>query len=267
MADSIGTNRDLFVCSSCLKPLFWKEDIIDGNTLLWDLGEYKAECYSVKDIIDFDTFRRYDCSLHEGWYCCRFIVMRMLVDKFGTGDKLLVYKDSVKQTTEAQWKQLKGKDSHNKQSLEGDSKQAPKHHGQIKLGRRDYKLVLESDALKEKLLVCKYGAIWCPPCRLMDSIFGQIDTEKLLNDVIFFEVDVDEEEYLASQWHNSGIPFLVFYYGGKQFQIVDTGGKARWMGIRLVDGGIESALKKQQIVELCTRILQSCRQGKIEFLL
>ena len=28
---------------------------------------------------------RYDASLHEGWYCCRFIVMRMVVDKFGTG--------------------------------------------------------------------------------------------------------------------------------------------------------------------------------------
>lgn len=55
----------LYCCSSCGRALFRKSDLIE-EVMLWDLKEYQARSYTVKDIISLDKLRRYDCSLHEG---------------------------------------------------------------------------------------------------------------------------------------------------------------------------------------------------------
>jgi hypothetical protein len=128
-------------CAQCGRGIFRAADIIKRVTL-WDLSDYQAECYAITRAIDLDGLERYDASLHEGWYCCRFILMRMLVDKFGTGDDLLVYTDSVVAVP--------------------DGAPVPTKHdtkGQIKLSSRDYDAFLAAPQLKDKLIWVKYGAI------------------------------------------------------------------------------------------------------------
>ncbi|WNR42702.1 thioredoxin family protein [Paenibacillus roseipurpureus] len=152
-----------FHCKHCGKAIFRKESIIE-EVNLWDLTEYQAHCYAITEAIELESFRRYDASLHEGWYCCRFIMMRMIVDKFGTGDKLLVYADSVVEVK--------------------DGEPVPKQQGpshQIKLGKIDFDQVVhhpEAANLQDKLLVVKLGAIWCPPCRLMDRVIDSLKRKK-----------------------------------------------------------------------------------------
>jgi thiol-disulfide isomerase/thioredoxin len=224
-------------CVQCGRAIFRAADIIDRVTL-WDLSDYQAECFVIASAIDGDELERYDASLHEGWYCCRFIMMRMLVDKFGTGDSLLVYSDSVVAVPDG----APVVTAH-------DSK------GQIKLSSRDYDLFLGAPQLKDKLIWVKYGAIWCPPCRLLDAVFARIADARLLPDVVFAEVDIDEEAALAERWDNSGIPFSVFYYGGRQIHLSGR-------GMSVVQGGLVGGLTAAQVTRLAATVLQHARLGE-----
>lgn len=223
-------------CTQCGRAIFRAADIIDRVTL-WDLTEYQAECFSIARAIDIDGLERYDASLHEGWYCCRFILMRMVVDKFGTGDDLLVYTDSVIAVPEGE-----------------TVKTAHDAKGQIKLSGRDYDAFLAAPQLKDKLIWVKYGAIWCPPCRLMDSVFARIAEAGSLPDVVFAEVDIDEEQALAERWNTSGVPFSVFYYNGRQVQITGS-------DVPVIQGGLVGGLTAAQVIGLATAVLDQARQG------
>lgn len=134
-------------CKRCCRAIFRGEHVL-RRVNLWDLGEYQAEAFAVSALIDEGSLTRYDASLHEGWYCCRFIAMRMVFDKFGTGDDLLVYADSVVASSNG----VAPKPSH-------------ADNGQVKLSGRDFERVLSAVENRELLLVVKFGAIWCPPCR------------------------------------------------------------------------------------------------------
>ena len=229
----------IFHCSNCGKAIFREEDLIEKINL-WDLTEYQADCYAIRRAIDPDSFRRYDASLHEGWYCCRFIMMRMIVDKFGTGNQLLVYSDSV---TEVQEGMPVPKQSN--------------HNHQIKLGRHDFESVLyhpDAAGLQDKLLIAKLGAIWCPPCRLMDQVIERIKVSNDLPNVEFFEVDIDEEHEIASSWRNQSIPFFLFFYNGRQLKIHSS-------KFPVVDGGIVGAILEEQLRSLIQVLLFQSKQG------
>jgi len=206
---------------------------------LWDLDEYNAKAHCIKSVVDMDKLKRYDCSLHQGWYCCRFIVMRMVVDKFGTGASLLVYSDSVIKSTDV--------------SKEQEAKTSKAHKGQTKLGGRDFDSVIASSVMKDKLLIVKLGAIWCPPCRLMDSVIDIILKENKLDadKNVFFEVDIDEEKKLARRWNNEGIPFVLFYHNGKHIPVQCT--TQTWAG-RIIDGGLVGGMKQKELLSVIERV-------------
>ena len=229
----------LYCCKNCGRPIFHKEDIIK-KTNLWDLGDYKAESYLVKKLIKPETLRRYDTSLHEGWYCCRFIAMRMIVDKFGTGSELIVYADSVSEEME------KGR----------SSSFPPAVHAQVKLSKKDFESVV-TNSKSEKLLVVKLGAIWCPPCRLMDSVIDKVFKEKTLPELEFFEVDVDEERELSSKFNVESIPHFLFYFKGHQL-------KFKSEDMPLVDGTLSGGFSKVQFEKLCKEILVQAKKGNKE---
>ncbi len=225
-----------FCCRKCGRAIFRSGQIIK-EVNLWDLGEYQAKCYMISEAIEIESLRRYDCSLHQGWYCCRFILMRMVVDKFGTGNNLLVYSDSVIETPEGT-------------SLKPVLHASP----QIRLTKRDFDTVTTSP-LADRLIVVKFGAIWCPPCRLMDKVFEQIFDEKILPDVSFFEVDIDEERELASRFHNSGVPYLLFFYKGRPVSVVSQ-------TVSVVEGGVQGGMQKKNLEALCRHLLDRARAGE-----
>jgi thioredoxin 1 len=219
-----------FHCTSCGRGIFRSEHILRRVTLS-NFEGHRAECYAIREAIDVDSLRRYDVSLHEGWYCCRFILMRMVQDKFGTGDDLLVYADSVVEVAD------------------GEAPPAPaSRRSAVKLGKRDHDAVISAPANQDKLLVVKHGAIWCPPCRHMDVIISRLIERDALPDVRFFELDVDEEPEIAARFHSRAIPFFVFYYGGQQVKVDVRGGQG-------ADGGIMGALPEQTLLSLCRTLV------------
>jgi thioredoxin 1 len=223
-----------FHCTRCGRAIFEARDLVKKVTL-WDLQEYQADCYVIRQAIAPETLTRYDVSLHQGWYCCRFIMMRMMVDKFGTGDALLVYADSV----------IEVKD--------GDRPPTRKdERGQVKLGARDFDAVLARPG--DDLRVVKFGAIWCPPCRLVDAILTRIAARGGLPKVTFFEVDIDDEPELASRWPLQSIPYLAFYFGGQKLRLKSS---ARSVS----DGVWVGGLSERQLLTLCYESLQQARVG------
>jgi len=226
-----------FHCTSCGRAIFRSEDILQRVTLSQFDG-HRAECYTLRAAINEGSLRRYDVSLHEGWYCCRFIMMRMVEDKFGTGDDLLVYSDAVVEVADGQSPPARAS-----------------HRSALKLGKRDHDAVIAAHADQDTLLVVKHGAIWCPPCRHMDVIISRVMERNALPGVRFFEMDVDEEPELAARFHNRAIPFFVFYYGGKQVKVDLRGGRG-------ADGGIVGALPEQALVSVCQSLLSELKASR-----
>lgn len=216
-------------CKACSRPIFREADLL-AATNLWDLGEYQAEAYVIRGAIDQAGLRRYDVSLHEGWYCCRFVMMRMTVDKFGTGDALLVYKDAVVAVED------------------GATPPVAKPHGAIALTARDHDAVVAAPENRGKLVVVKHGAIWCPPCRLMDAVIDRLVAEEALPDVVFYDLDIDGNPAVATRWRNQSIPFTVFYRDGRQ--VAAPPGRHP-----VVDGGVVGGLQRAELVALCEALL------------
>lgn len=224
-----------FHCKHCGRAMFHTEDLLD-TVNLWDLGDYQAEAYAIRKAIDPETLRRYDVSLHEGWYCCRFIMMRMTVDKFGTGDQLLVYKDAVVEV------------------MPGETPPRAARSSALRLTGRDHDAVIGAPESRGQLLVVKHGAIWCPPCRLMDTVIDRIVEANELPDVRFFDLDIDENPEFASRFRNQSIPYTRFYYDGRPVP-------ARLAGLPSLDGGIVGGLQQAQLVALCRDLLAEARMA------
>jgi thiol-disulfide isomerase/thioredoxin len=186
-----------YACTECGQVIFSSSQIVEQRRL-WDLGEYRSEVILL-DGAKLGALRRYDTSLHEGWYCCRFIVMRMTTDKFGTGDKLIVYADSVKPA--------------------GAAPVAPAFRA-VKLTRDDFDEVLARPEVAGDLAVVKLGAIWCPPCRLMDAAIAKLGP---IDGVHFFDVDVDEEQELASRFATTSVPLTLFVHRGRVLRAISGG--------------------------------------------
>ena len=226
-----------FHCTSCGRAIFRSEDILQRITLS-SFNGHRAECYAIRSAIDEGSLRRYDVSLHEGWYCCRFIMMRMVQDKFGTGDDLLVYSDSVVEVADGQ---------------------APpalvSRRSVVKLGRRDHDAVLSAPENQDKLLVVKHGAIWCPPCRHMDAIISRVVERNVLPGVRFFELDIDEEPEIAARFNSRAIPFFAFYSAGAQVKVDVRGGQG-------VEGGIVGAIPEQALVSFCQTLSVRLRTSR-----
>lgn len=234
MADPVGLSKQMdkmstFHCRKCHRPIFHSKHWI-GKQVLWDLTDYQAECHLISEAIEIDSLRRYDCSLHEGWYCCQFIMMRMVADKFGTGNHLLVYTDSVIEVPE------------------GETLPPPAHtsHDVIRLTHRDFDAVIHSREWENKdtLVVVKFGAIWCPPCRLMDKVFARIRESNRLPWVTFFEVDIDADPELAGRWHFQSIPFTLFFWQGEPVKLSDP-------KYENSEDGLLGGLTETEFVRLC----------------
>ncbi|MFN7132674.1 MAG: thioredoxin family protein, partial [Myxococcales bacterium] len=197
--DAVAPALQTFHCKSCGRAIFHSAQIA-REVNLWDLGDYQAWAYQLTDDVDVSGLRRYDVSLHEGWYCCRFIAMRMTVDKFGTGRSLLVYRDSVEARSEAP-----------------ATTPAPQK-AQLRLTEVDFDRVV-GDAGDDRLKVVKVGAIWCPPCRLMDAVIERIAAAPDRPEVDFFEIDADASPELAARFAATSIPYLRFFYRGEPVQV------------------------------------------------
>lgn len=68
-----------------------------------------------------------------------------------------------------------------------------------------------------KPCIIKFTASWCGPCRMIAPKFAQL-AEKYTPDVLFLEVDIDNDECNAATAHESvqSIPIFFFYSNGQR---------------------------------------------------
>ena len=67
---------------------------------------------------------------------------------------------------------------------------------------------------QDKLILVKFGATWCPPCRDVDRELTNL-ADQLPADVEVLKIDVDENPELAQRYDISSIPKLLLVRNGE----------------------------------------------------
>src|SRR3954467_13088288 len=94
--------------------------------------------------------------------------------------------------------------------------------------------VLES----EQPVLVDFWAAWCPPCRLMNPILDELDSER--DDIKIVSVDADNEQALAVEYGVLGLPtFVLFRNGAPVTSLVGARPKRR------LESELEQALVEQ----------------------
>jgi len=65
----------------------------------------------------------------------------------------------------------------------------------------------------DKLVVAKFGADWCPPCRALAPELEKLASQR--KDVLFVSVNVDQFKELSGKLGIKGIPDTMFFKNGK----------------------------------------------------
>jgi thioredoxin 1 len=82
--------------------------------------------------------------------------------------------------------------------------------------------VLESDVP----VVVDFTASWCPPCRMMDPVIGELAAER--DDLRFLALDVDAHQATAARYGVLSMPtFMVFRGGAPVATFIGARPKAR----------------------------------------
>lgn len=72
------------------------------------------------------------------------------------------------------------------------------------------------DMQGDEVHVVKMSAEWCGPCRMLENVILNLDTEKV-GTTLFAEVDVDDEEMeqITYDYNIRGIPVLLYFKNGE----------------------------------------------------
>ena len=60
-----------------------------------------------------------------------------------------------------------------------------------------------------------FTAAWCPPCKMLAPVLDQLSTE-YAGQLLFTEVDTDEDQDLAARYGVQNMPTLVIFRGGRE---------------------------------------------------
>lgn len=85
--------------------------------------------------------------------------------------------------------------------------------------------------------VLKMSASWCMPCKVYARTFDSVKNEEKYKDIIFEEVDVDDNEDLAMEYGIRGVPTTV---------VLDENGKV----ISKFNGNISKAELEESLDEV-----------------
>ena len=84
--------------------------------------------------------------------------------------------------------------------------------------RENYDEFLGMD--KDALVVIKFGAAWCGPCRVLSGTLKSLDDNKI-NGALFGTVEIGEDDWsdgLASELGIRNIPVLIYYKNGVEIK-------------------------------------------------
>jgi thioredoxin 1 len=69
------------------------------------------------------------------------------------------------------------------------------------------------DLASAPLVLVKFGAVWCPPCRLLDPVVEQLAEER--TDLLVLSVDVDDAQAVSQRFGIRSVPSVIAFRGGK----------------------------------------------------
>ena len=76
-----------------------------------------------------------------------------------------------------------------------------------------------------KLVVVDFTASWCGPCQMIAPKFQVMSEE--FKDVVFYKVDVDENDETAESQGISAMPTFIFYRDGKKVDSLTGASEAK----------------------------------------
>lgn len=77
-----------------------------------------------------------------------------------------------------------------------------------------------------KKMVLYFGATWCTPCQRMSPIFATSEVQNVLNNYVFFKMDVDQTKDIAKQYKVGPIPSYCIADSNEQVLKQATGAKS-----------------------------------------
>lgn len=79
--------------------------------------------------------------------------------------------------------------------------------------------IITNDQLNlNNLSVVKFGATWCPPCKLMKPTIEKLSSE--FPEFTFFDVDMDENPELIKKFDIKSVPTLLIMKDSEELQRV-----------------------------------------------
>lgn len=83
----------------------------------------------------------------------------------------------------------------------------------------------EDEVIKsDKLVIVKFWATWCGPCKTLNPIMEEIAKEN--KDLKFVAINVDDSRELIAKYGIKGIPTILYIKDG-QVKSIDVGGKSK----------------------------------------
>lgn len=76
---------------------------------------------------------------------------------------------------------------------------------------------------KDRLLLVKFGASWCAPCKTLDPILEQIDQEKN-GQIDVLKVSVDDLPEIASEFRIMSVPTTFFILNKEAVTVLNGSG-------------------------------------------
>jgi len=75
-------------------------------------------------------------------------------------------------------------------------------------------LVQYQDIIKNTigLVIVKFGAMWCGPCKMMEPILKKLSEEH--PDITFLSVDVDDNTEISTHYNIKSLPTMLFIREG-----------------------------------------------------
>ena len=68
-----------------------------------------------------------------------------------------------------------------------------------------------------KIVLLKFQAVWCGPCKVYKNNIEQLPNE-IWNNLVVAEADVDETELLTSEYNVRNIPYTIFFKNSKEIE-------------------------------------------------
>ena len=70
--------------------------------------------------------------------------------------------------------------------------------------------------ISDGVVLVKFGAIWCGPCRMIDRVLDKIaDNYKSEPNIKICSVDIDESQDIAKHYNISSVPTIMFIKDGE----------------------------------------------------